>query len=160
LGPDGEEVAGGSNPGVVGAFDALRQDIAFLLELKDQVLDNLEVRSVSFTYHGDEDVMGATISCLRSLVNSDAGHAATTPHHIEKVYDGSDGSEGKLFTDEAVARLKNLIAEAWLYVEGQRAQLDIFEGDQNDPEKEEISESVVNENGAAEIHEEESVGVA
>lgn len=112
-------------PELVEALDKLRTHVAEILELPAQYLADASVTSVSLSYSGDDGVMGATITTLKPLANSNAPFVLNTPHKTaEPISAGGDPSICLSF--EAVAAIKVLCAEADLYVNGDRAQGDLW----------------------------------
>lgn len=83
------------------------------------------VRGVSFSYGGENETLGATITVTRSLRNSNSPLVLNTPHKIEEPYaEGAD--ETQVMTTDCLIDLKTLQAEADSYLNGKRAQKDMF----------------------------------
>ena len=112
-------------PQLPAALQALAPHVLTLCELRG----SLEVRSVSFSYtQGAEDeiVMGASVSGLRPLASSRSPMVVNSPHVPESDYGGNEDSECVLDAD-FVDALDAVVVEALAYVDGQRAQGQLFE---------------------------------
>lgn len=107
------------------AFDALNDDMAEVCELPLDRRGRCTVKSCSFSYGGDADVMGVTLTGIMRLDRSNAPLNLNTPHKIEKFY-SEHGDEKQLMTEDCLEHVLNLIAEAEDFVKGDRAQTDMF----------------------------------
>lgn len=118
------------------ALDDLAPHVEQMCELttNDHQVHPYTVRGVSFSYGGDHDVMGATITAERTLTNSNSPLILNTPHKIAEPYaEGSD--ETQVMTNDCLIDLERLQNEAEDYLEGKRAQMDMFnEGEESEPE--------------------------
>jgi hypothetical protein len=112
-------------PSFYEALQGLGKDVVDMCEFQDSDIALTLVRGVSFSYGGDDDTMGATITATKKLLNSNAPLNINTPHKAEKFYSGS-GDPKQLLDPDCVRRLKVLIEEAAQFVGGVRAQLDVF----------------------------------
>jgi hypothetical protein len=110
----------------VDALNALAMDVVGICELHADSLDRLTVRGVSFTY--TNDIMGACITALKKLYTSNAPLVLNTPHLPEEAYGEGDTSSPLLDT-ATVDRLHELALAAERYVDGERAQGDLFVGE-------------------------------
>lgn len=108
------------------ALAALKTDVLNMCELPEDYLTRISVNGVSFSYGGDAEVMGATISASMSLRKSNVPLNLNTPHKPSEPYaESGDGAD--LLDDECVERLERLIEEAEEYVGGRRAQGELFD---------------------------------
>ena len=94
--------------------------------LNDDFLTRITVTGVSFSYGGDNDVMGATLIAQLALKECDAPLNLNTPHLAGDYYSESGGSEKQLMPDNMATDLEKLIAEAERYLYGERAQGELF----------------------------------
>lgn len=105
-----------------------------VLEICEMPVDDTEVmkvkvRGVSFSYSGD-DVMGATITASKTLVKSNAPLMINTPHKFDQPHNENQGTEMCL-SDDCVNVLVELLEQAEKYLDGERAQLEMFDKDQD-----------------------------
>jgi hypothetical protein len=108
---------------------ALKKLIPHLLkicELPVSYMDNINISSVSFSYGGENDTMGATITGVKKLKDSHAPLVLNTPHKPEAAYSGEGGDESNLLSEDCVRALNELQREAVLYVQDERAQKNLF----------------------------------
>lgn len=111
------------------AFKALAEHVVDMCELPVEDLDKLKitVKGVSFSYGGENEVMGATISASRKLERSNSPLNLVTPHKPSEPYGkGQDEDLNGLLDPDCVDALKALQAEAFRYLKGERAQVDLF----------------------------------
>jgi hypothetical protein len=104
------------------ALADLRQDVLAICELPADDLLKLTVRGVTLTH--TNDVLGACITALKSLKTANAPLVINTPHLPETPY--GDGDSPVLATS-TVDRLHTLMLAAERYIDGERAQADLFE---------------------------------
>lgn len=91
----------------------------------DHTFHPYEVRGVSFSYAGENETMGATITATRKLNHSNAPLVLNTPHKIEEPYaDGADDLQ--VMTTDCLIDLVSLQDEAEAYLNGKRKQADLF----------------------------------
>ena len=115
-------------------FKELAEHAVDLCELPESDIaeGRVEVRSVSFSYGGDKEVMGAVISAVRTLKRSNSPLNLNTPHKPSEPYsDPVDGgseklTEKSLLDPECVEALKKLCKEADRFLGGHRQQTDLF----------------------------------
>lgn len=103
----------------------LGHDVVEMCELPDNYLGRIVVRGVSFSYGGEEEVMGAVIIAQMSLRKSNIPLNLNTPHKASAPYSES-GDDSQLLTDKCIERLEVLTEEAVDYVKGIRAQGNLF----------------------------------
>lgn len=107
------------------ALNALIPHVADICELPSVYCADLEVRGVSYSYGGDNRVLGATITALKHVGTANAPLVLNTPHLASEPY-AEGGDEDKLLSPEATEHLQTLAAETIKYVDGQREQLMLF----------------------------------
>jgi len=91
------------------------------LNLEEHQMYRLEVRGFSFSYAGDKEVMGCTITAIKKLSNSNSPLILNTPHKIAEFY-SDHGSEKQLMPDGMYDDLKELCELIQKYIDGERAQ--------------------------------------
>jgi hypothetical protein len=110
------------------ALNALAEDVVKLCEIPNKGSEDVAVTGVTFSYGGDKEVMGACIIAQIRLKNSYQPLNVITPHKASESY--SDYEDPMQILDfETVNRLKNVIEEALRYVNGDRAQQNLFAGE-------------------------------
>jgi len=119
------------NPSLLKSLSDLASDVLYLCEIKGKSDFHVDVRSVSFSYGGENEVMGATISAGIALERSYCPLNVNTPHKASESY--SEHEDPKQLLDEsAIIKLKLVQEEAMKFVSGDRAQLKL---DMNDKSK-------------------------
>jgi hypothetical protein len=108
----------------IDALAALSEDVIDICELPADQQDKLKVRGVTVTH--TNDVMGVCITALKSLKTADAPLVLNTPHLTEAPY--SEGSTSPLLSTETCDRISELLLAAERYLDGERAQGDLFTG--------------------------------
>ena len=133
-----------ARPELYHALDNLIPHIVVICELpvEDHLQHAYTMKGVSFSYGGDEDVMGVTMTATRSLDESNAPLVLNTPHKPADSYSpGAD--ETNLLPYECVKDLRLLCERAEDYLAGKRAQADLFDEPEGIPMSlEEIPEVV------------------
>lgn len=109
------------NPDFFRALEAMDAHLVDMCEQDDQC----EAKSVTITW--SNDIMGCVISGQRVLRNSHQRLNISTPHKTEESY-SDHVDEKQLLSDECVLDLGLLMLEAWRFINGKRAQADLFEG--------------------------------
>lgn len=109
------------------ALQALTPYILEICELPEEYADGLEVLSVTFSYGGAEDVMGASITALKTLSTAKAPFVINTPHLASGPY--NENGVGPFLSDMCTFQLEILIEEAMRYWAGERkeTQLSLLE---------------------------------
>lgn len=107
-----------------------------VLEICEMPVDDTEVmkvkvKGVSFSYSGDNDVMGATITASKTLAKSNSPLIINTPHKFDQPHNENQGTEMCL-SDDCVNVLEELLEQAEKYLDGERAQLEMFDKDSGD----------------------------
>ena len=108
------------------AMQALRQDVIEMCELPLDYSDRIIVKGVSFSYGGDAEVMGATVTAAMELKYSNVPLNINTPFKAEKPYSEGGADPKQLLDPACVRRLYALAIEAERYVNGDREQMDLF----------------------------------
>ena len=108
------------------ALHDLRQDVVEMCEQPDHYIDRVTVKSVSFSYGGEMEVMGATISAAMVLENSNCPLNLNTPHKASGSYNEGEADIRQLLSSDCIRRLWDLQEAAERYVDGVRAQGNLF----------------------------------
>lgn len=110
------------------AFQAVGEFVAEICEIATE--SPIEVLGVSFGYGGDAEVMGATITAKLELENSNSPLIMNTPYKPSEPYT-EGGDESVLLPVRCVKALDVLSKEAKKYLNGERAQGELFAGESN-----------------------------
>lgn len=115
-------------PEFYAAFDSLAHHMVEMCELPRQDIqeNRVKVRGVSFSYGGENEVMGATLTGIRTLLHSHSPLNLNTPHKASEPYTEGPGDSKALLHDDCVDDLKALCREAERYLNGERQQVDLF----------------------------------
>jgi len=108
------------------AMQALATHVVEMCELPEDYVSRIQVRGVSFSYGGEKEVMGATISAQMKLYDSNCDLNLNTPHKASESYSDMPADEMQLLSDECVEALYTLCNECDLYIGGERAQGQLF----------------------------------
>ncbi|NQS75273.1 MAG: hypothetical protein HQP61_02350 [Peptococcaceae bacterium] len=98
-----------------------------MCELPVTYTERIKVKGVSFSYGGDAEVMGATISAEMELDYSNCGLNLNTPHKPSAPYSDAEVDGECLLSDDCIEALDNLVVQTEAYARGERAQLALFE---------------------------------
>ncbi len=109
------------------ALQALAQDVIEMCELPVDYRERIVVKGVSFSYGGEKEVMGATLTAIMKLEDSVVPLNLNTPHKAREFY-AKDGDPRQLLDSACARRLDALIIEAEQFVRGVRQQTDMFAG--------------------------------
>ena len=85
-----------------------------------------KVRGLSFSYGGEDEVMGVTVSFQRTLRLSNSPLNLNTPHMIEEPY-SADGDDTQVMSYDMLITIKQIMEQAIGYLDGKRAQKNLFE---------------------------------
>lgn len=110
---------------------SLRESAANILELPGDLSIRLILFAVTFHY-SQGGRMGAIITS-RFMI-PDLGNETVIQTPMMKCYDGGN-DEDKCFTEDTVKKLWALEKEARRYLAGERAQMNLFDGEQQPPEE-------------------------
>jgi hypothetical protein len=106
------------------AWSGLSHHFIDICELPPEFVNKASVTSITLSYSGEDDVMGATISGNIRLVNSDCPLNITTPHKPSRPY--SEGAQAHILTGDCVKVIREIEREAFVYIAGIRMQQDLF----------------------------------
>ena len=117
------------------ALAVLAEHVIEMCELPAAYLEKIKVRGVSFSFGGENDTMGATISASMVLINSHPDLNINTPHKAVEMYNPETPEDYmQLLSGECIEALSELITECEAYIKGERAQGSLF------PVEEQIAE--------------------
>lgn len=109
------------------ALAAMAEHVIDMCELPLGYLDRIKVRGVSFSYGGENDTMGATISATMELEQSYQDLNLVTPHKASAMYcPDTPDDEKQLLAGDCIDALKALLFECERYIQGERAQGSLF----------------------------------
>jgi hypothetical protein len=108
------------------ALQDLATDVLEMCELPKEYTKRIKVTGVTFSYGGENEVMGATITSQMKLHKSNCDLNINTPHKASASYTAFDADPKALLTNECIAALEYLCKEIELYISGQRAQTTLF----------------------------------
>lgn len=120
-------------------MESLREHVAELCEFPNDDINLINVKSVSFSYGGENEIPGAVITASKTLLKSNAPLNINTPHKSFESYsmDESQESDPKaVHTDDCIEILTELQTHAIEYIQGKRQQQDLFSN--NEEEKSEV----------------------
>ena len=109
------------------ALQALAQDVLEMCELPLDYRERIVVKGVSFSYGGEKEVMGVTITATMRLMDSNVPLNLNTPHKAEEPY-AETGDPKQLLDPACVRRILALSIEAEQFIRGVRLQTDMFAG--------------------------------
>jgi hypothetical protein len=108
-------------------LEDLREHVLDMCELPANYLDRITVRGVSYSYGGEAEVMGATISASMRLDNSYQALNINTPHKASAMYNpDTPDDEMQLLSEDCIEVLSELQYECEKYIKGDRAQGSLF----------------------------------
>jgi len=113
-------------PELLTSLSQIAPHVIEMCELPDSYVDKIDVRSVSFSYGGEKEVMGATITSQMKLDKSNCNLNLNTPHKASDSYSDAPADEKQLLTDICIDDLGRLCDEVKLYIGGERAQGKLF----------------------------------
>lgn len=140
----GDELA---QPELYTAMDALNRHVLQILDLPDSFINRIHPYSVSFRRNGkDGDQMAAVISAKFDVPAGETQIAINTPvkKYPEDEVDNQD--QVHFFTPDAVKALNELESQAMAYINGKRAQMSLFEGQDDEDEESETEVREADEN--------------
>lgn len=108
------------------AMQNLRTYVIEMCELPKNYLDRITVTGVSFSYGGEKEVMGATITSQMKLSFSNCGLNLNTPHKASESYTDYEADPKQLLSCECIVALDELCDEVIKYINGERAQVSMF----------------------------------
>lgn len=131
------------------ALEDLQSSVCEICELPESDESNITVTGVSFSYMGDENVMGAVITAQKELIHtSNAPLNINTPNLPSEPY---NESVEYTLPEDCVEALLDLTYECKLYIQGTRKQLNLFDGPDTGKETDnkceaDVESEVVSEN--------------
>lgn len=112
-----------AKPSFYEALKKLAAHVVEMCELPEEYEDRIKVKGVSFSYGGENEVMGATISAQMELENSYQNLNINTPHKASDMYSpNAEPDEMQLLTSDCIEDLEKLQDECRAYIRGDRAQ--------------------------------------
>lgn len=108
-------------PSLYAAFDNLSPFAHEICELSASDKDLVSAFAISLSYNGEEETLGAVITARKTLKNSNTKLILNTPH---KIADSPDDKQ--LLSPDCIAVISKITTEAEKYVNGERAQMDLF----------------------------------
>lgn len=122
-------------PSFLEALSELRKHVVDMCELPDTDKEKIVVRGVTFSYGGEDEIMGATIIAQKKLSRSNTDLNINTPHKAAEYYSGNgNGDPKQLLSDDCVDDLNVVMNECEKYIRGKRQQLEL----EFEPEKESV----------------------
>jgi hypothetical protein len=115
----------GFHPDLQAAFDALCPSVREILEWPGNLYPELRVTCVSWSHSENTGVEGAVLVCQSPLESCTSPFCFNTPHLPFAQYN-EDGN-APLMPDGAQDGLNALRREVQAYIDGKRAQLDLFD---------------------------------
>lgn len=110
------------------ALSDLNEHVIEMCELPESYIDRITVKGVSYSYGGENETMGATISASMRLNNANCDLNINTPHKASEPYnEGGQEDENQLLSGDCVDCLNVLAAECEEYINGKRAQGNLFD---------------------------------
>ena len=115
-----------ARPSFYEALEALAPFVAEICEQPKEWAGTVEVKGISFSYGGENKIMGASISALKTLEKSNSPLKPSEPY-------SESGDTVMCLSDDATAALLRVQDEARAYLNGDRAQLGLnFDGEEED----------------------------
>lgn len=113
-------------PELIETLNKLAPHVIEMCELPKEYEARIEVTGVTFSYGGELEVMGATITSQMALKYSNCDLNLNTPHKASGPYNDYEIDDELLLSSECVDALDALCIELRMYVEGHRAQQTLF----------------------------------
>lgn len=112
-------------PSFYDAMKALAVHAAELCELPESYAKRLTVKCVAYTFKGEEQVMGATMTAAMDLHRTKGAITLNTPHKPSRPYEinAKEPYGDKALSATCVAALWELERQAKLYINGLRGQV-------------------------------------
>lgn len=111
------------------ALQALAEDVESMCEIPHDIMRGILVTGVTFSYGGEKEVMGATITAQRQLVNNPCAWNVNTPHKPSDSYSDTPAPRDQLLQESTIAKLQVLMREAEGYIQGTRKQTSFLKVD-------------------------------
>lgn len=112
-------------PSFYDAMKALVIHSVALCELPESYVKRVTMLGVTFTYKGDDEIMGATMSAVMELYHSDSVIPLNTPHKPSIPYEANatEPYGDKALPEKCVEALWELDRQAQLYINSERGQI-------------------------------------
>lgn len=111
------------------SFKNLSEHATALCEFPAGFKDRVNVYGISFSYSGESDVMGATMSMKVNLEYSNTDLIINTPHKKSAPDGEEEFNETMYLSEQCVKALWAVEQEARKYIDGKRAQASLFNPD-------------------------------
>lgn len=109
------------------AMASLADHVVEMCELPIDRLEKIKVKGVSFSFGGENDTMGATITAAMELDRSYQDLNINTPHKTVEMYNADSPIDSMMIlSSDCIKALDILIAECEAYIKGDRAQGSLF----------------------------------
>lgn len=115
-----------AKPEFYNSMNSLKEHVIEMCELPDSYIGKITVKGVSFSYAGEKEVMGATISASMDLQKSYPNLNLNTPHKASDSYSDAPPDDMQILTSECIQALLELQKQCVSYIEGDRAQMAMF----------------------------------
>lgn len=110
-------------PSLHAAFDALAECAIMESELTSELIPRTKVSSVSFSYGGEKEVMGAVITASVKMLHANCPLNINTPHKPSAPYTDNANDETPCLDDHTIDCLLALMDETNKYLDGERLQM-------------------------------------
>lgn len=110
-------------PSFYAAIDSLSPFAHEMCELSASDKDLISAFAVSLSYNGEAETLGAVITARKTLKNSNTKLILNTPHKLEDSLD-----DKQTLSEDCTTAINTVLSEAEKYVTGERAQMDLFAG--------------------------------
>lgn len=122
------------------ALQAFADHVATLVEFPMEYREGIEVIGVTWTW--SNDIRGCVITARKDLEGSNAPLIINTPNFTEEPYNEDDETGMNLLASQQIEALDRLEKEVFAFVDGKRAQGDLFYDD-GDPEDLEVTDPLM-----------------
>lgn len=118
-----------ARPQLYDRMNDLVAEVTEMLDLPEMYRQGMKVSSVSLSYAGEDEVMGAVITAQKSLLGFNSPVILNTPYApSEPMIDGDD----MCLPESTTKAIEALCREAWKYRCGDREQTNLFAGNDDD----------------------------
>jgi hypothetical protein len=108
------------------SMERLALHVVKMCELPQEYIDRIVVKGVTFSYAGQAEVMGATITAQMKLEESYQNLNLNTPYKASGSYSEAPADPKQILDFRCIADLKYLQSECELYINGDRSQGRLF----------------------------------
>lgn len=113
------------------AFDALRSDCAEIFEFDDVMKAKIVPYSISSVRTTKDGALQAIISVKLYISHYNSFSALNTPMLVEMTDENSD-TVTNAFPAGTADKIRKVLSEAYMYITGKRAQMSLFEDEEDD----------------------------